>query len=175
MNNDDFLSPILLFDDPVLLSGSRSDLLPPRHEMVDDLDRAMTLENEQDLPRGYRIWSDALSNAVAPFFTSDQGREGRALIEEKAEEAWASRGNFELELKKKRIRKAITEREEFWLTVAYDVLETLKAVSLARFVGGVTQSPFLEDVYAVYKAGFYPCGLKGKGKIVAFDVRTLNG
>lgn len=175
MEGEGFLSPVRLFDDPVLLSGSRIDLLPKASQVIGDLTLAMRLENDQDLPRGYRIWSDALSNAVAPFYSSDKGREGRAVIEAHADEIWALKGDFELGLRKKRLRKTITEREEFWLTVAYDILETLKSVSLARFVGGVTQSPFLEDVYGVYKAGLYPCGLTRTGKVVAFDARTLTG
>lgn len=175
MQDKDYLSPLSLFNDPVLLTASRSDLLPQNVEIIRDLRRAMFLENDQDLPVGYRIWSDALTGAVAPFFTTAKAREGREIIDARAEEIWASKGNFELELKKKRIKKTITEHEEFWLTVAYDILETLKSVALARYIGGTLQSKFLEDTYATLQAGFFPCGLRADNGIVAFDPSVLTG
>lgn len=108
-----------------------------------------------------------------PFYSSSIGREGRALIEEEANQMWSRRGESELELKKKKIRKTITEAEEFWLTVAYDTLEILKSVALGRYVSGPDGVAFLEDVFQVYRAGLYPCGVKSDGSLAAFDVRVL--
>lgn len=174
MKNKPFLQPLTLFNDPVLLSGNSPESLPQNIECVADLSTAMQLENAQTLPKGYAIWSDALADAVAPFYCTPAGHEGREIIAAKAEEIWDSMGNFERELYKKRLRKTITEWEEFWLTVAYDILEILQSVALARYVGGGSQSQFLEDVYTVFQAGFYPCGLKKDGSIVAFDPRRLD-
>lgn len=86
---------------------------------------------------------------------------------------WSHRGEFELELKKKKIRKTIKEAEEFRLTVAYDTLETLKSVVLGRYVNGPAGAAFLEDVFQVCRAGRYPCGVKSDGSLAAFDVRIL--
>lgn len=167
------LAPVKLFATDRLLSAARPDLLPDNAEITQDLDRAMLLENGQDLPEGYRIWSDVLSGASAAFFSRPEGREGREMIEAEAQTAWEARDEFERALRIKRIRKAITPFEEFWLTVAYDLLECLKSVALGRYVLGRENAPVLESALSVLEAGFYPCGWHVDGRIVAFDPRSL--
>ena len=79
----------------------------------------------------------------------------------------------EHDLRKKKIRKTISAYEEFVLTVAHDSLEQLKSVALGRFVhpGGVAA---LERIFAIYRAGFYPCGVRADGDPVAFDPVVLS-
>lgn len=168
-----YLDPIFFVKDPDLLSGANPQIFPVGTEITRDIDYAMTLENSQDLPAGYRIWTDALENAVSPFISSDEARDGQRLLEEKADEVWAPLGDVELDLNKKQLKGTITEREEFWLTVAYDSLEILKSVALARYVGA--NDDFLEKVYTIYCAGFYPCGIRNDGTLVAFDPKSLKG
>lgn len=169
------LEPVRLFAGDRFLSASNADRLPRGVELVDDLDRAMLLENTRDPPIGYRIWTDTLDAAVSPFYSSAEGREGRALIETEVQRVWDARGPFERALAIKRIKKTISPFEELWLKVAYDSLERLKSVALGRHVLGPANAPVLEVVFAVYDAGFYPCGLRRDGVICAFDPRALGG
>lgn len=169
--SDPIFAPIEFWLDDKLLSGADSQALPQGTQIITDLEQAMLLENSQDLPPGYRIWADAIPAALSPFYSTAKSREGEEMIEAQADEVLDARGDFELDLNKKRTLKTITEAEEFWLTVGYDILEALKAVALARYVQG--GEPFLEKLFAVYRAGFYPCGLDDKGNLAAFDPRVL--
>lgn len=167
------IEPIRFFGSADLLGGKHPQDLPANAVIVRDLDQAMMLENEQDLPPGYLIWRDQIEQALAEFVTTPQADEAAERIEAAALQQWQAMGEFERELKKKKLRKTITLAEEFWLTVAYDILETLKSVALSRHAtGGV---PLFEDIFAVFKAGFYPCGLTQDRRIVAFDPRVLVG
>lgn len=168
-----FLEPIRFFNNADLLDGKNSEILPHDIELVTDLDFAMTLENSQDPPKGYKIWHDEISGAIAPVYSSPIGREGRVMIDKEADQAWANLGDFEIELRKKKIRKTITVSEEFWLTVAYDILENLKNIALGRYVNGQDGVKLLENIFLIYRSGFYPCGIKFNNKLTAFDVRVL--
>lgn len=167
-----FLAPVKFFATEDFLSGRREEALPTGTELVTDLAYAMTLENDQLLPQGYRIWADVLSAAVSPFYSTAEGKAGRTIIDQTAEQIWATTEAFQGELRKKKLRKTITAFEEFYLTVSYDCLEQLKSVSLGRFVhsDGVE---VLERIFSIYLAGFYPCGARTDGNLVAFDVRVL--
>lgn len=173
MTAEFFLEPIRFFNNAGLLGGKNSEILPRDVELITDLDLAMTLENSQDPPKGYKIWRDEISGAIAPFYISQIGREGRFIIDREADQAWLNLGNFEIELKKKKIRKTITVSEEFWLTTAYDILETLKYIALGRYINGQDGVKLLENIFLIYRSGFYPCGIKLDNKLTAFDVRTL--
>lgn len=172
---DFIFAPIRLFASDRLLSAMHEDRLPHAAELITDLDRAMLLGNAQDLPDGYQIWSDVVSGAVSDFYSTPRAREARALVETQAERSWEISGEFERALKLKRIRKTITPFEEFWLTVAYDLFEMLKTVSLGRHVMGRNNALPLEAAYAVLDAGFYPCGWHRNKRICAFDPRGLEG
>ncbi len=169
------LAPIRLFASDRLLSAKHGDRLPLNTELVPDLDRAMLLENAQDLPDGYRIWRDVVSGAVSGFYSTAAAQDGRALIETESQQIWECCGEFERALKIKRIRKTITPFEEFWLTVAYDLFEMLQSVSLGRHVLGNDNDAVLEAIYTTVDAGFYPCGWHHENGICAFDPRGLDG
>lgn len=59
------------------------------------------------------------------------------------------------------------------LAVAYDSFELLRMISVGRIVMNGALTQLLEDIFLVYQAGFYPCGISADGHLVAFDVRTL--
>jgi len=176
MADTDFaLAPIRLFASDRLLSARHGDRLPAGAELVTDLDRAMLLENAQDLPDGYRIWRDVVSGAVSAFYSSGAAREARPIVETEGQRIWESCGEFERALKIKCMRKTITDFEEFWLAVAYDLFEMLKSISLGRHVLNGNNDPVLEATYATLDAGFYPCGWREGRGICAFDPRGLDG
>jgi len=175
IDTDFALAPIRLFASDRLLSARHGDELPASAELVTDLDRAMLLENAQDLPDGYRIWRDVMSEALSAFCSSGAAREAQSIVEAECQRIWESRGEFERALKIKRMRKTITDFEEFWLAVAHDLFEMLKSVSLGRHVLGGNNNSVLEAIYATVDAGFYPCGWHDQTGICAFDPRGLDG
>lgn len=175
ITNSHFLEPIIFAGEADFLSGNQPDLLPSKIELEADLNRAMELENTQDPPPGYHIWKDSIDASVSPFYSTANAREGEAKLESAAEEVWAKLAPREMDLKKKQLKSGLSEKEEFWLVVAYDSFELLKLVAIGRYVTDGEGIPFLEDIFQVYRAGFYPCGLLRDGSLVAFDVRALEG
>lgn len=168
-------APLRLFGSDRLLSAKHGEKLPLSTEFIAVLDRAMLLENAQDLPDGYRIWRDVVSGAVSGFYSTAAAQAGRAAIETEGQQLWEGCGEFERALKIKRIRKTITPFEEFWLTVAYDLFEMLKSVSLGRHVLGRDNNVVLEAIYTTVDIGFYPCGWHRERGICAFDPSGLDG
>jgi hypothetical protein len=173
MHESHFLEPVEFFLSPKLLSGWTGDGMDQDVDIVRDLGLAMQLENSQDLPEGYCIWSDYFPNAVAPFYTTALGQKGRQIVEEHGATVWAQLGNFQIELRKKKVRKTITEFEEFWLVTAFDILEQLKMISVGRFCASDYDNSSLESVFRVFLSGLYPCGQKTDGRLVAFDPKVL--
>lgn len=173
MDDSYFLEPVDFFLNPKLLSGWNGDGIEPDVELVRDLERAMQLENSQDLPEGYSVWSDYIANAVAPFHTTELGRTGRGIVETYGAKVWDGLGNFQIELRKKKVRRTITEFEEFWSTTAFDILEHLKMISVGRFCAKDHDNSSLENIFLIYANGLYPCGLRTDGRLVAFDPRAL--
>lgn len=172
---DFILAPVRLFGKDRILSGSVPEALPPGCELIGDLDRAMVLENSQDLSPGYSIWADKIARAQSLYNCEPAAAEGRKLIDAEANLQWQARGPFELELNRKRLRRIITPYEELWLTTAYDLLELLKSIALGRHVLGEANAPVLEQAQTVIACGFYPCGWQASGHICAFDPRVLKG
>ncbi|MFC4254245.1 hypothetical protein GRI97_02330 [Altererythrobacter xixiisoli] len=176
MTDRDFtLAPVRSFASERLLGAQDPTLLPPGAELIADIERAMLLENAQDLPPGYRIWRDVINAALSPFYSAPAAAEGRVLIEAEADAIWSGCGEFEQALKISQLRKTITPFEEFWLTIAYDLFELLQSVSLGRHVNEADNDPVLEAIFCVVQAGFYPCGWNGESGICAFDPRELEG
>jgi len=169
-----FLEPIQFFNSSYFLSGKFEDMLPENTEIIKSLVLAMELENEIEmLPDGYQVWRDAITEAGAMRYCTDKGMEGDELLDPELEGAWVAVEPYLKELQKKKLKKIITEKEIFWFVLAYDILEILKSVSVGRYVFGENGEPFFEGVYKVLKAGFYPCGIKNDGSLVAFDPSVL--
>lgn len=55
------------------------------------------------------------------------------------------------------------------MKVIGDVYYQLRAVTLQRYILGRREVSFLEKIFRVYLSGFYPCGLKKDGCMVAFN------
>lgn len=164
----DTLEPVHFFGLPLLLSGAHPEALPKDAEIVTDLERAMVLENEQDLPEGYAVWLDACAAAQASYFSTDAARVGEKIVAEAG-----SRQVSDIE----RLEGAALETEfyEFWDTVAGEIIDQLNSIAVGRFVLGHVVPKFFADLFRIYRADFYPCGLRADGGMVAFDPKTLGG
>lgn len=173
MEEKDVLAPVRFAASPIFLSGLRPEALPASVIWEVDLVRAMDLENSQEPPKGFLVWNDRIEDAVAPFYSTAEARDAKEKIEPVAAEVWQQLEPKERLLRKKQMRGGLSKKEEFWLTVAYDSFEKLQLVATARFVTRGRGEPFLERLYDVFCAGFYPCGVDDTDRIVVFDLRTL--
>jgi hypothetical protein len=174
MSRADYLEPIQFFKESCLLLGEYEDILPENTEVINSLELAMQLETEQQaLPNGYQIWTDSIEAAVAPFYRAENNekrKEGEEFIDAEIEQTLTAVNSYFRELQKKKIKKSITTKESYWLNVSGNIMELLKSISLGRYIFGDDGVPFLENIYNILKAGFYPCGIRKDGGIVAFDV-----
>ncbi|CUR45539.1 hypothetical protein BN2364_1098 [Alloalcanivorax xenomutans] len=169
------LEPVRLPFSERLFSAAHREALPDGTDVLTDLDRAMLLENSQELPPEYRIWQDVQANAVSPFYCTDAYAAISPDIEEAVAPFWEHWEPIRMTLVKRRLRKTQTEFENFVTTLLYDAVEQLKQVSAARHCLGPDGEPVLEALFQVYHAGFYPCGWHRDNNIVCFDPSVLEG
>ncbi|AFT71348.1 hypothetical protein B5T_03081 [Alloalcanivorax dieselolei B5] len=169
------LEPVRLPFSERLFSAAHREALPDGTEALTDLDRAMLLENSQELPPEYRIWQDVQANAVSPFYCTDAYATISTDIEEAVAPFWEQWEPIRMTLVKRRLRKTQTEFENFVNTLLYDAVEQLKQVSAARHCLSPDGEPVLEALFRVYHAGFYPCGWRRDNNIVCFDPSVLEG
>ena len=173
-----FTEPIRFFNSNCLLSAKYKYALPKNTEIITNIEQAMALELSQDPPDGYDIWPDAVAFAQSQFYATENEekvKEGEALINPIADLVIASANQYydSHEFKIKRIKKLISEKEAFWLTVHYDIWRILRFVSLERYVLSKAEDSFYENTYSIFKAGFYQCGIKHDGNLIAFDAAVL--
>ncbi|MDO5604898.1 MAG: hypothetical protein Q4G25_07045 [Paracoccus sp. (in: a-proteobacteria)] len=169
---DFILAPVRLLESQALLGGGMPDHLPADCEVVRDLELAMNLENEQDLPPGYLVWKDVQERAVAQFRSSPAFHEAEKLIDPVIDAWWNQQKARRLQVRKDQIRGTVNLFDEFFYTVDYDISQQLKMVSAARYCLAEVP-PVLEVIFDVYRAGFYPCGWTQDNRIVAFDATVL--
>lgn len=169
------LEPVRLPFSARLFSAAQPEALPNGTEILTDLDRAMLLENSQELPPEYRIWQDVQANAVSPFYCTDAYATISTDIENAIAPFWEQWEPIRMALVKRRLRKTQTEFDNFVNTLLYDAVEQLKQVSAARHCLGSDGEPVLEALFRVYHAGFYPCGWRRDNNIVCFDPSVLEG
>lgn len=161
--------PLLLFQKNDFLVDQRPALLPNQAEVITELARAMTLENDRDLPAGYVIWSDAVQKAQSVYFALPETRQAEQLIEEKT----VGIGNVWDVLEDSDL--ADSEFAQFWEQVSFDMLEQLKSIAVAKAVLGDRIPTLFEDMLEAYTAGYYPCGLRSDGRICALDPSGIDG
>ena len=175
MKNADFKETLQILTSDWLFSGAYEKHLPKDTKVINDLELAMHLANEQHLPRGYHIWKDIQDNAVAEFRTTPAFDTAMQMVKPASDEVLAATNAVTKELFKKRLRKTITEYEDFIFTLFGDVHEQLETISVGQICRGEDLNPVLKDIRASYRCGFYPCGWSKKDRIVVFDPRTLDG
>lgn len=128
----------------------------------------MTLAATQDPPSGYRCWPDAYALALAACLTNPATKLAESFIEQQALQAQSDLDHlWDI--------APDTEFLTFWDNLAEDILAQLKMIGISRFVLGHRAPALLEDIYQTYRAGYYPCGLREDGGIVAFDPKVLAG
>ncbi|KFA88426.1 hypothetical protein [Archangium violaceum] len=135
--------------------------------VVSRLEDALQYAKSQELPEDVSIWADLkahqfseyqdVTSSLPPAEYSALHKELDVLEDRIVQAAWDSLV----------ARDDLQEREE----LAEDIAPTLAHVAAARFLGGGRLSPFLEELFSLYRSGGWPCGYKGEyphGKFIVY-------
>jgi hypothetical protein len=135
--------------------------------IVSSLEDALQYAKSQDLPEDVSIWADLRSfqfsdyqdvtSALPPSEYSALHKELDVLEDRIVQAAWDSLVT----------REDLDESD----LLAEDIGPDLAHVAAARFLGGKELSPFLEELFSLYRAGGWPCGYKGeypRGKFIVY-------
>ncbi|HEX5753926.1 MAG TPA: hypothetical protein VFZ09_47520 [Archangium sp.] len=135
--------------------------------VVSRLEDALQYAKSQDLPEDVSIWAalrshqfseyQDVTSSLPPAEYGALHKELDVLEDRIVQAAWDSL----------LARDDLQESTE----LAEDIGPDLAHVAAARFLGGGKLSPFLEELFSLYRAGGWPCGYKGEyphGKFIVY-------
>jgi hypothetical protein len=129
----------------------------------------------QAVPPDYRIWLDIIENVRAILREHPGFDAAHVLVGEYLDAAQRSHAADRAAYRRKRIRKENTPFEDFLFSDARDdACFALSIIAIYRALGGDARASLLDDIYAIYQDGGWPCGMKGN-RIVVFDPASISG
>lgn len=138
-------------------------------ELIKDMNLALSLSTQQNLSDNYLIWQDAIDNAVGQFRLKNSYPDAESFISEVDEQFSIHQSVLSLNYRKQKPQKTNSPYDDFYNSFIGEIYYQLRAVTLQRFVLGERKESFLEKIFRVYSSGFYPCGLKKDGGVIAFN------
>ena len=163
------LQPMNLLFSESLLSGYNGAELSLDFEVIKDLEFSLEISKSQNLPDGYVIWQDAIDNSVSDFRLDKKFSDAENFISTKDDEFSSYQSKLSIAYRKSKLKKSNTAYDDFYFNVLGEVYYQLKMVTLQRYVRGNVENSFLEKLFHLYREGLYPCGMKNKGTIVAYN------
>ncbi len=168
--NDEFiLEPVRFALSKNLIAGGDATTLDSSVELIEDYKLALRLSSEQNLPNKYHVWQDAIDNAVGEFRLNKSYPNAEDFISEVDEQFSIHQSALSLNYRKLKLKKINSSYDDFYMKVIGDFYYQLRAVTLQRYILGGRKESFLEKIFRVYSSGFYPCGLKKDGGVIAFN------
>lgn len=168
--NDEFiLEPIRFALSEKLMIGGDATRLDSSVELIEDYKLAVRLSSEQNLPNKYHVWQDAIDNAVGEFRLNKSYPDAEDFISEVDEQFSIHQSALSLNYRRLKLKKINSSYDDFYMKVIGGIYYQLRAVTLQRYILREREESFLEKNFRVYLSGFYPCGLKKDGCMVAFN------
>ncbi|WP_326899404.1 hypothetical protein P8F81_14545 [Kosakonia cowanii] len=172
MNNSYIFEPIdFLFAGSLFKGfsvGAAEDIL-----LLDTLTDAYRFAFGQDLPPPYTVWNDIIENFRNQLRGDDKFDDAEKVINEYLGEQQAQHADQLIEYRKKRIRKNNTQYDDFVFSDAReDAYFVLSTVAINRLLGDCLRNGLLEKIFACYKRGGWPCGVKGQ-QLIVFNPSVL--
>ncbi|EPU0991581.1 hypothetical protein ACVULY_002298 [Cronobacter turicensis] len=167
------MEPVLFSRKPDFLAGSNRDIL--NLENINDEKLAVHLLFDQQLPEQYLVWSDFFAEITSELFLNPLYKESQEAINKKMmiskEDALKEniRKRKAYLLKKKMGLAENKKHEDFMNEVSDEAIYMLSMISTQRYINGIMSDSPLEEIYAIFKAGGMPCGVKRNKGIVVFN------
>lgn len=142
--------------------------------IIDDLELAYKYAFDQNIPSGYKVWSDFIEEQRALLRLNDKFQEAYHFVREYAEGEQAKNSSKWIDYRKKKIKKNNTRKDDFIFSEAReDAFSVLNTVAINRYLDNFIKDEILEDIFLFYKCGGWPCGLR-KNNILVFDPKVLD-
>ncbi|NXZ86499.1 hypothetical protein HZI30_06055 [Serratia fonticola] len=142
--------------------------------IINNFDDAYKYAFEQNLPSGYKVWNDTIEQCRKSLRKNKKFQEAYDFVTGNLESLQVKNASSLIEFRKKKIKKTNTAHDNFIFSEAKeDAFFVLSTVAINRYLDNFIKDAFLEDIYALYKAGAWPCGMKGS-VILVFDPASLS-
>ncbi|MGJ0524430.1 hypothetical protein ACR42A_12855 [Burkholderia gladioli] len=157
---------------PALFKGL-SGQVPPRAIVIGDLALAFEAAFEQNLPVGQAVWLDVVENWRGRLREHAQFDEAHEFVGDRLGELQQQHASAQLDYRKKKVKKVNTARDDFQFSDAReDAYFVLSTIAIHRYLDDFLGEPFFEDVFALYRAGGWPCGMKDD-QLMVFDPDSI--
>ncbi|ELY2785620.1 hypothetical protein SMC47_004241 [Cronobacter turicensis] len=128
---------------------------------------------EQNLPSGYKIWQDVLSEYEQKLRANSLFSRAQDFVSAELENRQKQNSSLLLEYRKRKIKKTNSEYDDFLFSEArQDAFSVLSLVCINRYLDNEIKDDFFERVYGLYKTGGWVCGMK-KAHFLLFDSRSI--
>lgn len=142
--------------------------------VINNVDDACKYAFEQNLPSDYKVWNDTIEQCRKSLMKNKKFQEAYDFVNGNLESLQVKNASSLIEFRKKKIKKTNTAHDEFIFSEAKeDAFFVLSTVAINRYLDNFIKYAFLEDIYALYKVGAWPCGMKGS-VILVFDPASLS-
>lgn len=142
--------------------------------VINNVDDAYKYAFEQNFPSGYKVWNDVIEQCRKSLRESKRFQEAFDFVNSNLKRLQIKNASSLIEFRKKKIKKTNTAHDDFIFSEAKeDAFFVLSTVAINRYLDDFMKDAFLEDIYALYKAGAWPCGMKGS-VILVFDPASLS-
>lgn len=175
---DFYMEPVRFFNSPFFLSGSNP--ISIENEVVTKKDEALRLLFSQDLPSGYLVWSDFISELISDLildcnYKGAQEKITKTIRHETLDlQKDSIKKRKEFLLKKKAGLQNTNAYDDFVNEVGDEYNYVLMMVSTQRYLKGKKVNNKLEELFDILKAGVAPCGVKIKNHdIVIYNPSEL--
>lgn len=172
MDKNYIIEPIEFLFTNVLFKGL-SEAISQKVIVINNVDDAYKYAFEQNLPLGYKVWSATIEQCRNYLRKNNKFQEAHDFVNGNLESLQVKNASLLINFRKKKINKTNTTHDDFIFSEAKeDAFFVLSTVAINRYLDNFIKDPFLEDIYALYKAGTWPCGMKGN-IILIFDPACL--
>ncbi|ELY4035194.1 hypothetical protein [Cronobacter sakazakii] len=172
MNNEYVIEPLdFLFSDQLFKGVDQKN--PGNFLLITRKEDAFMFAFEQNLPSGYKIWQDVLSEYEQKLRANTLFSSAQDFVSAELEKRQKQNGSLLLEYRKKKIKKTNSEYDDFLFSEArQDAFSVLSLVCINRYLDNEIKDDFFERVYGLYKIGGWVCGMK-KEQFLLFDPKAI--
>ncbi|ELY3838931.1 hypothetical protein SMX93_004278 [Cronobacter turicensis] len=172
MNNEYILEPLdFLFSKQLFKGVDEQNLID--FLLVKRREDAFLFAFEQNLPSGYKIWQDVLSEYEQKLRANSLFSSAQDFVSAELENRQKQNSSLLLEYRKKKIKKTNSEYDDFLFSEArQDAFFVLSLVCINRYLDNEIKDDFFERVYSLYNIGGWVCGMK-KEQFLLFDPRSI--
>lgn len=129
--------------------------------LIEKITDAYKYAFEQQLPPGYKVWTDVVENYRSTLRSNVKFDEAYEFINHELISLQEKNKESLLEYRKKKVKKINTAYDDFKFPEAMqDAFFVLSTVAIRRYLDNSKKENDLEVIFSIYKAGGWPCGMK---------------